>query len=235
MVERYLQVAVALLERAAVALLLLLDVRHAGRSSVGRSAAYGSGRCGGAQERRDLGSRRTHPEPRLRRAARADRPPSSPPGPASAASPASPARSWPRRSSAPRGRSPPSSSPSRCPTCCAAWWPTRRCRRPSCPSSPSWRSRAARARPSGWPGALFGLISMGLGLITLLAIVAAPWLMPLFAPGLPPDLIDQTVHAGPDHVPDRGAAGPDRPGGRRSCRPAASSAPRPSCRCSGTS
>jgi putative peptidoglycan lipid II flippase len=42
-------------------------------------------------------------------------------------------------------------------------------------------------------GGLIGLISMGLGLITLIAIVTAPWVMPLFAPGLPPDLVDETV------------------------------------------
>lgn len=42
-------------------------------------------------------------------------------------------------------------------------------------------------------GGLIGLISMGLGLITLVAIVTAPWVMPLFAPGLPPELVDDTV------------------------------------------
>ena len=42
-------------------------------------------------------------------------------------------------------------------------------------------------------GGLIGLISMGLGLISLLAIVTAPWVMPLFAPGLPQDLVDETV------------------------------------------
>jgi putative peptidoglycan lipid II flippase len=42
-------------------------------------------------------------------------------------------------------------------------------------------------------GALIGLISMGLGLVTLLAIVTAPWVMPLFAPGLSDDLVDDTV------------------------------------------
>lgn len=42
-------------------------------------------------------------------------------------------------------------------------------------------------------GAFIGLISMVLGLITLLAIVFAPWLMPLFAPGLDPALVDETV------------------------------------------
>jgi len=43
-------------------------------------------------------------------------------------------------------------------------------------------------------GGLIGLISMGLGLISLLAIVTAPWVMPLFAPGLPQDLVDETVY-----------------------------------------
>jgi putative peptidoglycan lipid II flippase len=42
-------------------------------------------------------------------------------------------------------------------------------------------------------GAFIGLITMVLGLITLLAIVLAPWLMPLFAPGLDQELVDQTV------------------------------------------
>lgn len=42
-------------------------------------------------------------------------------------------------------------------------------------------------------GAFFGFISISLGLISLLAIIAAPWLMPLFAPGLDPALVDQTV------------------------------------------
>ena len=43
-------------------------------------------------------------------------------------------------------------------------------------------------------GALIGVITMGLGAITLVAIVAAPWIMPVLAPGLSPELIDQTVH-----------------------------------------
>jgi putative peptidoglycan lipid II flippase len=42
-------------------------------------------------------------------------------------------------------------------------------------------------------GAFIGLITMVLGLITLLAIVLAPWMMPLFAPGLDDELVDQTV------------------------------------------
>ena len=42
-------------------------------------------------------------------------------------------------------------------------------------------------------GALIGLITMGLGLVTLLAIVTAPWVMPLFAPGLSDELVDETV------------------------------------------
>jgi putative peptidoglycan lipid II flippase len=43
-------------------------------------------------------------------------------------------------------------------------------------------------------GALIGVITMGLGAITLVAIVAAPWIMPVLAPGLSPELIDETVH-----------------------------------------
>lgn len=42
-------------------------------------------------------------------------------------------------------------------------------------------------------GALVGLITVGLGAITLVAILTAPWVMPLFAPGLPDDLVDETV------------------------------------------
>jgi len=42
-------------------------------------------------------------------------------------------------------------------------------------------------------GALAGVITLGLGLITLLAIVIAPWMMPLFAPGLDPGLQDDVV------------------------------------------
>ena len=43
-------------------------------------------------------------------------------------------------------------------------------------------------------GAFIGLITMVLGAITLVAIIAAPWLMPLFAPGLDQELVDETVH-----------------------------------------
>ncbi|MFN8110002.1 MAG: murein biosynthesis integral membrane protein MurJ [Thermoleophilia bacterium] len=42
-------------------------------------------------------------------------------------------------------------------------------------------------------GAMVGLTTMVLGAITLLAIVTAPWVMPLFAAGLTPDQQDQTV------------------------------------------
>jgi putative peptidoglycan lipid II flippase len=42
-------------------------------------------------------------------------------------------------------------------------------------------------------GALIGLITMGLGIVTLLAIITAPWIMPLFAPGLSDELVDETV------------------------------------------
>lgn len=42
-------------------------------------------------------------------------------------------------------------------------------------------------------GALVGVICVGLGLVTLLAVVTAPWVMPLFAPGLSPELVDETV------------------------------------------
>jgi putative peptidoglycan lipid II flippase len=53
------------------------------------------------------------------------------------------------------------------------------------------QGRAREARRLA--GALIGLISMVLGLLTLVAIVTAPWVMPLFAPGLPDDLVDETV------------------------------------------
>ena len=42
-------------------------------------------------------------------------------------------------------------------------------------------------------GAFIGLITMALGLISLLAIIAAPWVMPFFAPGLDQELVDETV------------------------------------------
>ncbi len=42
-------------------------------------------------------------------------------------------------------------------------------------------------------GALVGVICIGLGLVSFLAVVTAPWVMPLFAPGLSPDLVDETV------------------------------------------
>jgi putative peptidoglycan lipid II flippase len=42
-------------------------------------------------------------------------------------------------------------------------------------------------------GALIGVITMGLGAVTLVAIVAAPWIMPVLAPGLSSELIDETV------------------------------------------
>lgn len=42
-------------------------------------------------------------------------------------------------------------------------------------------------------GALVGVISVGLGLVSLVAVLTAPWVMPLFAPGLSPELVDETV------------------------------------------
>ncbi len=42
-------------------------------------------------------------------------------------------------------------------------------------------------------GAMLGITTIGLGALTLLAIVLAPWFMPFFAPGLSDDLIDETV------------------------------------------
>ena len=42
-------------------------------------------------------------------------------------------------------------------------------------------------------GALVGVICIGLGLVSLLAVLTAPWFMPLFAPGLSPELVDETV------------------------------------------
>ena len=53
------------------------------------------------------------------------------------------------------------------------------------------QGRAREARRLA--GALVGVISVGLGLISLLAVVTAPWVMPLFAPGLSPELVDETV------------------------------------------
>ncbi len=42
-------------------------------------------------------------------------------------------------------------------------------------------------------GALASVITLGLGAITLAAILVAPWMMPLFAPGLDPSLRDDVV------------------------------------------
>jgi putative peptidoglycan lipid II flippase len=42
-------------------------------------------------------------------------------------------------------------------------------------------------------GALAGVITLALGGISLIAIVAAPWIMPLFAPGLPDELRDELI------------------------------------------
>lgn len=42
-------------------------------------------------------------------------------------------------------------------------------------------------------GALIGLITLVLGALSLIAILVAPWVMPLFAPGLPEELIDELV------------------------------------------
>ena len=50
-------------------------------------------------------------------------------------------------------------------------------------------------------GGLIGLISMVLGLVTLIAIVTAPWVMPLFAPGLSDELVDETVQLAQIMVP----------------------------------
>ncbi len=53
------------------------------------------------------------------------------------------------------------------------------------------QGRKAEARRLA--GALAGVITLGLGGITLIAIVAAPWVMPFFAPGLPEELEDELV------------------------------------------
>lgn len=42
-------------------------------------------------------------------------------------------------------------------------------------------------------GALLGVTTLGLGVLTVVAIAVAPWVMPLFAPGLPDDLRDDLV------------------------------------------
>ncbi|HMM48838.1 MAG TPA: murein biosynthesis integral membrane protein MurJ [Miltoncostaeaceae bacterium] len=42
-------------------------------------------------------------------------------------------------------------------------------------------------------GALLGVITLVLGGLSLIAIVVAPWVMPLFAPGLPAELTDELV------------------------------------------
>ncbi len=42
-------------------------------------------------------------------------------------------------------------------------------------------------------GSLAGVITLALGVLTLLAIVTAPWVMPIFAPGLPPQFENELV------------------------------------------
>lgn len=42
-------------------------------------------------------------------------------------------------------------------------------------------------------GALAGVITLGLGVVTLVAVVTAPWVMPLFAPGLPDEFRNDLV------------------------------------------
>jgi putative peptidoglycan lipid II flippase len=42
-------------------------------------------------------------------------------------------------------------------------------------------------------GALAGVVTLGLGAVTLVAILISPWMMPLFAPGLSRELQDQVV------------------------------------------
>jgi putative peptidoglycan lipid II flippase len=42
-------------------------------------------------------------------------------------------------------------------------------------------------------GAFIGLITVALGLLSVLAVVTAPWVMPLFAPGLDDELVDDAV------------------------------------------
>lgn len=42
-------------------------------------------------------------------------------------------------------------------------------------------------------GAFVGIITVGLGVVTALAVLTAPLVMPLFAPGLSPELVDETV------------------------------------------
>jgi putative peptidoglycan lipid II flippase len=42
-------------------------------------------------------------------------------------------------------------------------------------------------------GAMIGAICVGLGVISLAAVLTAPWVMPLFAPGLSPDLVPELV------------------------------------------
>ena len=50
-------------------------------------------------------------------------------------------------------------------------------------------------------GGLIAVISMGPRRDPLIAIVTAPWIMPLFAPGLPPDLVDETVRLAQNTFP----------------------------------
>ena len=65
---------------------------------------------------------------------------------------------------------------------------------------------------------------MGLGLVTLIAIVTAPWVMPPVRPGLSDELVDETVQLAQIMFPIVVLLGPAW--WRRCSRRTASSAPR---------
>ena len=82
-------------------------------------------------------------------------------------------------------------------------------------------------------GALLGLAMAGLGALSALAIVLAPWIVPPLAPGLSPELADTAVLLAQIMFPTVALFGLSGVV-EGSCRPAAGSGPRPSLRCSGT-
>ena len=95
-------------------------------------------------------------------------------------SPASSARSSPRATSRTSGAFRPSPWPSRSPTSCAASSPTPPSAPPSCPSSPSCSSTASAREAFRLASALLLLIVTVLGAITVLFVVGAGVIMPLF-------------------------------------------------------
>ena len=61
------------------------------------------------------------------------------------------------------------------------------------PAFTELEERGEHAAARRLAGSLAGIITLGLGLLTLVAVIAAPWVMPIFAPGLPPQFENELV------------------------------------------